>query len=91
MRLLQINHSVLSSNTRCFYVKMAPTRVVLSLQLGPTRPCTRVRRFSADGDGIVTSPRVFQDRKRCIRKYSDVTEIYGQVLWLPVYFTPLLI
>jgi hypothetical protein len=86
-RLLQINHSALSSNTRCFYVKTAPTRVVLSLQLGPTRSCTRVRRFSADGDGIVTSPCVFQYRNCCIRKYSDVTEIYGQVLWLPVYFT----
>jgi hypothetical protein len=35
----------------------------------------------------MTPPRVFQDRNRCICKYNDVTEIYGQVLWLPVYFT----
>jgi hypothetical protein len=73
--------------TRCFYVKTAQTRVVLSLQLGPTRSCTRVRRFCANGDGIVTSPCVFQYCIWCIRKYNDVTEIYGQILWLPVHFT----
>jgi hypothetical protein len=39
----------------------------------------------------VTPPRVFQDRNSCIPKYSDVIEIYGQVLWLPVYLTPFLI
>jgi hypothetical protein len=86
-QILQITTLPFPATHRCFSIKTASARVVLSLQMGPTSHCTHVRRSNAGGDGIVALPRFFQDRICCICKYSDVIEIYVQVLWLPVYFT----